>query len=81
MAWPCRSESESVLNISPHVFGALDARAKLGLADAPAECSSTYRHLAKVMARLGWAAVRVRDFNGRGFGEQIRGYVRQSATH
>jgi hypothetical protein len=36
----------------------------------------TYRQLAKVMAQLGWAAVRVRDFNGRGFKEQVRGYVR-----
>ena len=35
----------------------------------------TYRQLAKVMAQLGWAAVRVRDFNGRGF-KQVRGYVR-----
>jgi len=38
--------------------------------------AGTYRQLAKVMAQLGWAAVRVRDFNGRGFKEQVRGYVR-----
>jgi hypothetical protein len=42
--------------------------------------AGTYRHLAKLMAELGWAAVRVRDFNGRGFKEQIRGYVR-SVNH
>jgi hypothetical protein len=30
MAWPCRSESESVLSISARVFGALDARANFG---------------------------------------------------
>jgi hypothetical protein len=40
--------------------------------------AGTYRHLAKVMAELGWAAIRVRDFNGRGFKEQIRGYVRDA---
>jgi hypothetical protein len=38
--------------------------------------AGTYRHLAKVMTELGWTAVRVRDFNGRGFKEQVRGYVR-----
>jgi hypothetical protein len=31
---------------------------------------------------LGWSAVRVRDFNGRGFKEQVRGYVRDArAVH
>jgi hypothetical protein len=38
--------------------------------------AGTYRRLARLMAELGWSAVRVRDFNGRGFKEQIRGYVR-----
>lgn len=38
--------------------------------------AGSYRHLASVMAELSWTAVRVRDFNGRGFKEQIRGYVR-----
>jgi hypothetical protein len=42
--------------------------------------AGTYRHLAKVMAELGWAAVRVRDFNQRGFKEQLRGYVRNART-
>lgn len=40
--------------------------------------AGTYRRLAKLMAELGWTAVRVRDLNGRGFKEQIRGYVRNS---
>jgi hypothetical protein len=39
--------------------------------------AGTCRHLASLMAELGWAAVRVRDFNGRGFKEQIRGYARK----
>ena len=37
----------------------------------------TYRRLAKVMAELGWTAVRVRDLTRGGYREQIRGYCRQ----
>ena len=40
--------------------------------------AGTYRHLAGLMGELGWAPVRVRDFNGRGLKEQIRGYVRNA---
>jgi hypothetical protein len=36
------------------------------------------RHLSKLMTELGWSAVRVRDFNGRGYKEQIRGYCREA---
>src|SRR5437762_14091675 len=36
-----------------------------------------YRHLSKLMTELGWSSLRVRDLNGRGFREQIRGYVRR----
>lgn len=43
--------------------------------------AGTYRRLAKLMSELGWSAVRVRDFNGRGFREQIRGYVRPRRMH
>jgi len=39
--------------------------------------AGTYRRLAKVMAELGWSPVRVRDFNGRGYKETIRGYVQR----
>ena len=42
--------------------------------------ASSYRHLAKLMAEFGWAAARVRDFNRRGFKEQVRGYVRDART-
>lgn len=38
----------------------------------------TYRHLASSMAQLGWSSIRVRDFNGRGYKEQVRGYVREA---
>ena len=41
--------------------------------------AGNYRHLASLMAELGWTAVRVRDFNRRGFNEQVRGYLREGA--
>jgi hypothetical protein len=39
--------------------------------------AGTYRRLAKVMAELGWTAVRVRDLTRGGYREQTRGYCRQ----
>jgi hypothetical protein len=38
--------------------------------------AGTYRRLAKVMAELGWTAVRVRDLTRGGYKEQVRGYAR-----
>ena len=38
-----------------------------------------YRHVCKLMVELGWSPTRVRDLNGRGYREQIRGFVR--TTH
>jgi hypothetical protein len=38
--------------------------------------AGTYRRLARLMAELGWTAVRVRDLNRGGWKEQVRGYVR-----
>src|SRR5450755_4981147 len=35
-----------------------------------------YRRVAKLMAELGWTAVRVRDLTRGGYKEQVRGYVR-----
>src|SRR6516165_8999640 len=40
--------------------------------------AGAYRHLASLMVELGWRAIRVRDFNPRGFKEQVRGYVRDA---
>ena len=40
--------------------------------------AGTFRRLSKLMSQLGWSAVRVRDFNGRGYKEQIRGYCREA---
>ena len=39
--------------------------------------AGTFRRLAKVMAELGWSAVRVRDLTRGGYQEQVRGYCRQ----
>jgi hypothetical protein len=42
--------------------------------------AGTYRRLAKLMAELGWTAVRVRDLTRGGYKEQVRGYVRNTRT-
>src|SRR5213080_4666889 len=42
--------------------------------------AGTYRRLAKLMAELGWSAVRVRDLTRGGYKEQVRGYVRKVKT-
>jgi hypothetical protein len=42
--------------------------------------AGTYRRLAKLMAELGWSAVRVRDLSRGGYREQVRGYVRDART-
>jgi hypothetical protein len=43
--------------------------------------AGTYRRLAKLMAELGWTAVRVRDLTRGGYKEQVRGYVRTVPSH
>jgi hypothetical protein len=42
--------------------------------------AGAYRHLAKLMADLGWTAVRVRDLTRGGYREQVRGYVRAASA-
>ena len=39
------------------------------------------RRLAKIMAELGWTAVRVRDLTRGGYLEQVRGYARNARRH
>jgi hypothetical protein len=39
--------------------------------------AGTFRRLSKVMAELGWSAVRVRDLTRGGYKEQVRGYSRE----
>jgi hypothetical protein len=52
----------------------------LDLLEVPQRSSTagTYRRLAKLMAELGWTAVRVRDLTRGGYKEQVRGYCRVS---
>jgi hypothetical protein len=38
--------------------------------------SGTYRRLAKLMAELGWTALRVRGVTRGGYLEQVRGFAR-----
>jgi hypothetical protein len=40
--------------------------------------AGAYRQLAKIMAELGWTAVRVRDLTRGGYKEQVRGYCRDT---
>jgi hypothetical protein len=40
--------------------------------------TGTFRRLAKVMAELGWTAVRMRDLTRGGYKEQVRGYCRDA---
>jgi hypothetical protein len=40
--------------------------------------AGTYRLLSKLMAELGWTAVRVRDRTRGGYLEQVRGYCRDA---
>ena len=43
--------------------------------------AGTFRRLAKLLAGLGWAPVRVRDLTRGGYKEQVRGYVRTPSAH
>jgi hypothetical protein len=40
--------------------------------------AGSFRRLSKVMADLGWTAVRVRDLTRGGYREQVRGYCRDA---
>jgi len=43
--------------------------------------AGTCRRLAKLMAELGWTAVRVRDLTRGEYKEQVRGYCRDARGH
>jgi hypothetical protein len=57
----------------------VSSQALLDMLEVPqhGRTAGTYRRLAKLMAELGWTAVRVRDLTRGGYKEQVRGYVRQ----
>ncbi len=56
----------------------VSSQALLDMLEVPqrSRTAGTYRRLAKLMAELGWTAVRVRDLTRGGYKEQVRGYVR-----
>src|SRR5690242_14040791 len=58
----------------------ISSQALLDLLEVPQRnrIAGTFRHLAKVMAGLGWTAVRVRDLTRGGYKEQVRGYCREA---
>jgi hypothetical protein len=58
----------------------VSTQALLDLLEVPQRkrTAGTYRHLAKLMADLGWTAVRVRDLTRGGYKEQVRGYCRDA---
>jgi hypothetical protein len=58
----------------------VSSQALLDMLEVPqrSRTAGTFRRLAKLMAELGWTAVRVRDLTRGGYKEQIRGYVRDA---
>jgi hypothetical protein len=42
--------------------------------------AGAYRRLAKLMAQLGWTAVRVRGLTRGGYLEQVRGFARRGGS-
>jgi hypothetical protein len=40
--------------------------------------AGTFRRLGRVMASLGWTAIRLRDLTRGGYLEQVRGYCREA---
>jgi hypothetical protein len=60
----------------------VSTQALLDMLEVPqrSRTAGTCRRLAKLMAELGWTAVRVRDLTRGGYKEQVRGYVRTAAS-
>jgi hypothetical protein len=61
-------------------FERVSSQTLLDMLEVPqrSRTAGTYRRLAKLMAELGWTAVRVRDLTRGGYKEQVRGYVRDA---
>jgi hypothetical protein len=59
----------------------VSSQSLLDLLEVPqrSRTAGTFRRLARLMAELGWTAVRVRDLTRGGCQEQVRGYVRGRA--
>ncbi len=63
-------------------FARVSSQTLLDLLEIPQtnRTAGTFRRLAKVMAELGWSAVRVRDLTRGGYKEQVRGYWRHARS-
>jgi hypothetical protein len=61
-------------------FERVSSQSLLDMLEVPqrGRAAGTYRRLARLMAELGWTAVRVRDLTRGGYKEQVRGYVRDA---
>jgi hypothetical protein len=61
-------------------FERVSSQTLLDLLEVPQKSrkAGTCRRLARLMAELGWRAVRVRDLTGGGYKEQVRGYCRDA---
>jgi hypothetical protein len=61
----------------------VSSQALLDMLEVPqrSRTAGTYRRLAKLVAELGWSAVRVRDLTRGGYKEQVRGYVRDGRAY
>src|ERR1035437_4826937 len=58
----------------------VSSRTLLDILEVPqrSRTAGACRHLAKILAELGWTAVRVRDLTRGGYKEQVRGYCRDA---
>jgi hypothetical protein len=63
-----------------HGVERVSSQTLLDLLEIPqhARRAPVYRRVAKLMAELGWTAVRVRDLTRGGYKEQVRGYARDA---
>ena len=80
LCWRCRLPLERVHG-KVDSFDRLErvsSQTLLDLLEVPQRnrTAGTFRRVAKVMAELGWTAVRMRDLTRGGYREQIRGYCR-----
>jgi len=60
----------------------ISSQTRLDLLEVPQRnrTAGTFRRPAKVMAELGWTAIRVRDLNRGGYKEQVRAYCRDARS-
>ena len=77
-AWPQRIRGKVELDGPERV----SSQTVLDVLEVPQRkrTAGTFRRLAKLMAELGWTAVRVRDLTRGGYKEQVRGWMCATAA-